>query len=143
MTDLPPARPVSEDDSSLREAAAALRAGQQGQSDRRPDQAHADQGHRRRRHRGRGGQDTLARDDLADALQALSAELAASRREADRLRERLEEVQALRLEEARELGEVRRQRDGLQYRTDYLEEKLDGLARRMAPRARRPWWRLW
>lgn len=135
MTDLPPARPVSEDDATLREAAAALRAGQQGPGD---------PGQRRRRHRGgRGGSDTLARDEVADALQSLAAELAASRREADRLRERLEAMQAQRLEEARELGEVRRQRDGLQYRTDYLEEKLDTLARRTTPRTRRPWWRLW
>lgn len=127
-----PSAGAVQNDASLQQAAAALRAGQRGSGE--PLQG------RRRRHRGRGPE--AVRDEIADALQSLAAELAAARHEAERLRERLARTEALRLEEARELGELRRQRDGLQFRTDYLEEKLDQIRRRPAA-SRRSWWRRW
>ncbi|MFM2042169.1 MAG: hypothetical protein RLY86_745 [Pseudomonadota bacterium] len=87
-----------------------------------------------------------ARDEgraAAEALSLLAAaqrDLTTARAEVERLRGALDDAQARLLEQTQEAALMRRQRDGLQYRTDYLEEKLD-LTTRALSRAPRPWWR--
>lgn len=77
---------------------------------------------------------------LADLLARTSQELSESRRQVDELRQRLEETQQQRFEEAKELAESKRRATGLQFKVDYLEEKLDQAKRELGWR-RQPWWR--
>ncbi|ACI97712.1 hypothetical protein [Rhodospirillum centenum] len=78
----------------------------------------------------------------APLVERLTRELMLARARIDELQRRLETVQEQRLEEARELGEVRRHREGLLFKVDYLEEKLDIAKRAVRPRRRSLWQRL-
>jgi len=79
-------------------------------------------------------------EEMTDLVRSLMQDLSDARRQIDELRRDLDAEKELRLEETRELGQMRRQRDGLQFRTDYLEEKLD-MARREIAWRRLPWWK--
>lgn len=79
-------------------------------------------------------------ETLADILDRATRDLSESRRLVDELRQKLDEAQQQRLEDAKELAEVRRRSAGLQFRVDYLEEKLDQAKRALAP-VKKPWWK--
>jgi len=94
-----------------------------------------------RRNRGRRGAAPGAAVEEALALLAdATQDLTAARLEIDRLRTELDIARAALRDEMQEGALMRRQRDGLQFRTDYLEEKLD-LTTRALKRASAPWWR--
>jgi len=74
--------------------------------------------------------------ELARLLTETVEELAAARRSNDELQTRIAELQAARLAESQTLADTRRRAAGLQYRVDYIEEKLDQAKRELAWRRR-------
>ncbi|WP_119679757.1 hypothetical protein [Indioceanicola profundi] len=132
---------VMEDGSPNGDSSATERAGD-GQPRKETKPAGGPQRQRRARNRRSSNGDPAgaAAEEAVALLADATQELAAARREIDRLRGELDAANARLLEETQEAALMRRQRDGLQHRTDYLEEKLE-LVTRALNRARAPWWK--
>ncbi|HYE49210.1 MAG TPA: hypothetical protein VEB20_06465 [Azospirillaceae bacterium] len=74
---------------------------------------------------------------LTALLSAMNRELALARQRTEELHARLAEAERQRADLAARLAEAERRRDGLQFKLDYLEEKLDQAKRELS--RRRPW----